>query len=746
MPDGRHASMLPERALRIIDPKLQAPRIRPGAVLRSDLIERLRRERGASVFVVSAPPGYGKRTLLTRWLARDRRKHAWLTLDAADNEMARLLTYLALTFDGIHPLPGEVLEGIRPGKKNSVDHAVSTLVSAVASIPTPFILVVNESHALQDRTCLRLLERLAEVVPERSALVLSGRGVEVPLARLRASGRVVDMGAFDLAMDEAQARTLLENAGARVRRQDVAELTRRTEGWPTGLYLAAMVMKDADGSVEAVRGDHWLIADYLSSELMPGLSRKTVAFLTRTSVLDRLSAPLCDAVLRAPGSADTLRSLARSGSFLVPLDEHREWYRYHGMVREFLRGELNRREPELEPLLFERAAVWSEANGMLESAVDYAHAAGDAEGVARLVGRVAKSTYTAGRSASLSRWFTWLEEDGSLERHSALAVQGAVIQALLGQAAEAERWADAAERALPGEADFAGSPFEAWLALLRALLCREGVERMKDDAEAAARLLAVSSPWRASAVLLSGIASVLAGDPDDADARLADATALAEHAGAKAPAMAALAERALLAMGVSRWATARDHVDRARTISTTARADAYTTTALLYAASARLALHQGTKVDARSEVARALRLQPRLTYAMPHVAVQTFLELASVSVALGDASAAGTLLREARQIMRRRPELGVLPGFAEEIRERLQSVRSETPGVAALTSAEWRVLPLLSTHLSFREIGEQLHVSPHTVKSQAMSLYRKLGVSSRSEAIGRARELSLLEA
>ncbi|HXY71174.1 MAG TPA: LuxR C-terminal-related transcriptional regulator [Actinomycetota bacterium] len=742
------ASLEPSRTLSIRDPKLQPPRIRAGAVFRAGPVERLRRERGASVVVVSAPAGYGKTTLLTQWLARDRRRHAWLTLDAADNDLTRLLPYLALTLDGIHPLPPEVLEGARPGRRNSVDHAVSTLASAVASIPTPFLLVLNECHALHDRTCLRVLERLAEVVPEPSALVLSGRGVEVPLARLRAGGRVVDVGMFDLAMGEPEGRTLLENAGVRLRRQDVAELTRRTEGWPVGLYLASLVLRDPGAGVEEVRGDHWLIADYLSSELMPTLSRKKIAFLTRTSVLDRLSAPLCDAVLGSPGSVEVLSSIVRSDSFLVPLDEHREWYRYHQLVREFLLCELRRREPEIEPVLYERAAAWSEAHGMLESAVDYAHAAGDSEGVVRLVGRVAKSTYTAGRFANLSRWFEWLEEDGSLERHPALAVQGALVQALLGHPAEAERWADAAERgALPVADDPSDdSPFEAWLALLRALMCRRGPVEMKEDAEAAATLLAVRSPWRASAVLHSGVASILVGDPEEADARLTDAVALAEHAHAKAPAIAALSERALLAIGVSDWAAARDLLDRSRGIAETVRPDAYTTSALMFAASARLALHAGTKEEARTEVAKALRLQPRLTYALPHFAVQTFLEVASVSVALGDASVAATLLREARQIIRRRPDLGVLPGFAEEILERLQSLRSETPGVAALTSAEWRVLPLLSTHLSFREIGEQLHVSPHTVKSQAMSLYRKLGVSSRSEAIQRARELSLLEA
>jgi LuxR family maltose regulon positive regulatory protein len=737
-----------DQSLRILDPKRQPPRIRPGGVVRADLVDRLRRDRGTSVVVVSAPAGYGKTTLLTQWLTRDRRRHAWLTLDEADNDLTRLLPNLALTLDGIHPLPAEVLEGVRPGRRNSVDHAVSTLASAVASIPTPFLLVLNESHNLHDRTCLRVLERLAEVVPERSALVVSGRGVEVPLARLRASGRVLDVRMFDLAMGEAEARTLLENAGLRLRRQDVEDLTRRTEGWPAGLYLASLVLKDAAAGVEEVRGDHWLIADYLSSELMPTLSRKKIAFVTRTAVLDRLSAPLCDAVLGAPGSVEMLGSLVRSDAFLVPLDERREWYRYNRLVREFLRAELRRREPEIEPVLCERAAAWSEANGMPEAAVEYAHAAGDADAVARLVGRVAKTTYTAGRFASLSRWFEWLEDDGSLERHPALAVQGALVQALLGHPAEAERWADAAERlVLPaGDDPSDDSPFEAWLALLRALMCRHGPLQMKEDAETAATLLAVNSPWRASAVLHSGVASMLAGDPEEADARLTDAVALAEHAHAKAPEIAALSERALLAVGESDWTAARDLLGHAHEIAETVRPDAYTTSALMFAASARLALHAGTKEEARTEVAKALRLQPRLTYALPHFAVQTFLEVASVSVALGDASVAATLLREARQIIRRRPDLGVLPGFAEEIRERLQSLRSETPGVAALTSAEWRVLPLLSTHLSFREIGEQLHVSPHTVKSQAMSLYRKLGVSSRSEAIQRARELSLLEA
>jgi len=550
-------------------------------------------------------------------------------------------------------------------------------------------------------------------------------------------------------MGESDARRLFDGAGVRLAASHVAEITRRTEGWPAGLYLTALAQQDrraASRSVTDVRGDHPLVSDYLASEFLSGVSRRTAVFMTRTSVLDRMSPALCDAVLRSAGSASMLRSLERSSSFLVPLDQRREWFRYHHFVREFLRAELQRRESGIDAELASRAATWCEHRGLLESAVDYAHAAGDSQHVARLVARVAKRAYAAGDRSTLDRWFTWVEEDGSLERYPPVAVQGAAIHALLGEPAEADRWADAAERRrFRGDAPD-GSPHEAWLSLLRALMCRGGVERMKRDAERAVALLAADSAWRSSAVLLSGVASLLAGDTEEADARLSDAAELAVHARSRAPAMAAFAERAFIAMASSEWRAASDLVDRAREIGEDTRIETYATSALFFAASARVSLHEGAVASARRDFGRGIRQQPRLTYALPHFAVQSLLELAGVGIALGDAGAAGTLLREARQIMRRRPDLGTLPGSAEEIGGRLQFVRNDTPGASALTAAELRLLPLLSTHMSFREIAGDLHVSPHTVKSQAISLYRKLAVSSRSEAVVRAREQSLLPA
>jgi LuxR family transcriptional regulator, maltose regulon positive regulatory protein len=215
---------------------------------------------------------------------------------------------------------------------------------------------------------------------------------------------MVELGATDLAMDSTEARALLEGAQVRLADEPAAELHRRTEGWPVGLYLAALALRAGGATLDmgearvAFAGDDRLVADYLWLELLSRLPARRVSFLTRTAVLDRMCGPLCDAVLGTSGSGGVLESLARSNLLLVPLDRRRDWYRYHHLFRDLLRAELERREPGLVPRLHLRAAAWCEANGLEEAAIDHAQAAGDADRVARLVLEVMQPVWRAGAS------------------------------------------------------------------------------------------------------------------------------------------------------------------------------------------------------------------------------------------------------------------------------------------------------------------------------------------------------------
>jgi LuxR family maltose regulon positive regulatory protein len=192
------------------------------------------------------------------------------------------------------------------------------------------------------------------------------------------------------------------------------------------------------------------------------------------------------------------------------------------------------------------------------------------------------------------------------------------------------------------------------------------------------------------------------------------------------------------------WTQAATLADQAHGVVRDGRLDNYVASGLVHAVVARTALHRGEVPRAQAQLGRAARLRPLLTYALPYFAVQTLLELGRAYLALDDGAGARVVLRQARDVLRRRPDLGILPSQAEELGGKLDTVRGGTVGVSSLTTAELRLLPLLSTHLSFREIGERLYVSHHTVKTQAISIYRKLGVSSRGEAIQRARDLGLL--
>jgi LuxR family transcriptional regulator, maltose regulon positive regulatory protein len=625
--------------------------------------------------------------------------------------------------------------------------AVSRLAAAMAAMTQPVALVLDHVELLANQQSQDAVAELAAQLSAGAQLLVASRvPPPLPVALLRAQGRVVELGAQELAMDRQETRALLEGAGVGLDDAEVDELVARTEGWPVGLYLAALAHK-AGGPRRhpwaGFTGDDRFLVDYLWSELLGRLPPERVAFLTRTAVLERMSGPLCDAVLDTAGSSAVLAWLEEANLLLVPLDRRRRWYRYHHLFHELLRAELDRREPELVPELHARAASWCEANGLPETAIDHAQAAGDTDRVARLVWSMALPAYGAGRVDTTRRWFGWFEDQGLLGHYPPVAVLGAWLQALVGEPAAAERWADAAERGSVAGTLPDGSTTRSYRALLRALLCRHGLERMRADTQAALAELNSGSQWRPTAQLLEGICYLLADEADRADSILAHATEVATDAGALPAAAIALAERSLVAMDHQDWQQAATLAEQAHDVVRAGELDGYVASALVHAVAARVAVHQGGVPRAQQELARATRLRPLLTYALPYFAVQTLLELGRACLALDDAAGARVVLRQAREILRRRPDLGILPKEVEELWSKLDRSRGGTVGVASLTTAELRLLPLLPTHLTYTEIGERLYVSQHTVKSQAMSVYRKLGVSSRSQAVQRLRQLGL---
>jgi LuxR family transcriptional regulator, maltose regulon positive regulatory protein len=738
-----------------IEFKLHPPSGRPGIVSRTVLVERLLASHAEPIVCVVAPAGYGKTTLLAQWAERKGRRVAWVSVDRRDNDPVVLLSYLAVALDRVEPIDPGVFQALAAPGVSVPATVVPRFASAVSAMTEPVAVVLDHVELLDNRECLDVVAELAVRLPAGSQLVLASRRTPpLPVALLRAQGQVAEVGADVLAMDQPEARALLEGAGVQLAPAEVAELVGRTEGWPVGLYLAALARKAGGRQAAtgvAFTGDDRFMADYLHSELLTHLPPELMTFLTRTAVLERLSGPLCDAVLAASGSGRVLESLEDSNLLLVPLDRHRHWYRYHQLFRELLGAELERREPELIPQLHARAAAWCEANGLAELAIDHAQAAGDADRVARLVASLIQPTYAAGRVDTARQWLAWFEDQGLIEHYPPVAVLGAWVQALVGRPAGAERWADAAERRV-SEADRApvartlpdGSTMESYLAMLRGLLCRNGVGRMRTDAQVALAGLGPASPWRATALLLEGVANLLDGQADQADPILAHAVELGTATGALPAASTALAERAIVAMERQQWGEATTLAEQALATLQTGRLNDYIMSPLIHTVAARTALHRGDVPRANEYLARATRLRPLLTYAIPSLAVQTLLELGRAYLTLDDTAGPRTVLRQARGILQRRPDLGVLPDQAEELHAKLDTLRGGIPGVSTLTTAELRLLPLLPTHLSFQEIGQRLYISKHTVKTQAVSIYRKLGASSRSQAVQRLQEIGLL--
>ena len=374
-------------------------------------------------------------------------------------------------------------------------------------------------------------------------------------------------------------------------------------------------------------------------------------------MLEQLTAPVCDAVLAEQGSARVLASLERMHLLIAPLDRHGEAYRCHPLFRDLLGRELAESEPDLVVELHRRAADWFEAHGDPESAFLHAKGAGDTDRMALIVSSIALPAYYRGRIAEVEGWLDEFDDEARLEHYPAVAVLGGWIHALRGRPAAAERWLAAAERGTELEGDASVAPA---ISLLRAALCRDGVERMCSDIEAALAGLPPDSQWRPTALLLLGCTLVLRGQDDLADAILAAAEESAERLDATDTLIIAISERSLLASARGEHATAEAHSMRARALAEESRLDGYTTGALELAASARTSLRSGHWDDARSSLASAQRLTPLLTDALPWLAVQTRLELTRAYVTLRDADAAQALLSEVLEILRRRPALGVL--------------------------------------------------------------------------------------
>lgn len=726
----------------MLEAKTTATAPRRSGASRRHLIDSARRS-GARVVSVVAPAGYGKSTLLAEWADSDDRPVAWASIDRLDDDPAALLTLLAAAVARVFPSATRLVGEMRGLGPASLGRSAPLLGAALAAASQSFVLMIDDLQEADSPACRDVLDVVVAGVPSGSQVVFASRHEPANLARRRAAGDLFEIGVQDLRLDTSGARAIFGDVGVEITDEELAQVVRRCEGWPTALFLAATIISRGDTSGWSITGDDRFVADYLYEECLTAHPEAMRSFLRRTAILDQLSGPVCDHLLDDTGSSERLREIESLGLFLIPLDRRRGVFRYHALFREFLLGELERRDGPMVESLHRRAADWNERHGSPGQAIEHLLAIGDKDRSVHLVTQLALPTYQEGRVAVVGRWMSELGDEAIIG-YPPLAVLAAWTALLTGDSSGAERWASIVETcAYDGEAADDQPTFESGRAMLRAAMCAEGVERALSDAEFGAASEPTWSPWRDQALHLVGAVRLLVGDHDGARSAFIEASAQAERMGNADSIVLSEAELAAMDMDDNAWSDAERHVDAALHAIDAHRMEGYLTTGLALATGARAAVHRGQADDARRLLARGMRARAQTTHTMPYLAIKVRLQLARAFIPLGERTSAMHLIREMEEILGRRADLGLLGGQVAEFRRRVGTAQ-RLEGAAPLTPAELRLLPYLQTHLTVREIADRLFISRNTASSEVGSIYRKLGATTRSEAVARAIAIGFL--
>lgn len=731
----------------LIEHKLRPPRARHTLVRRHRLFPQLDRRTDTELTLISAPVGYGKTTLVGSWLAeRPELAVAWVTLDADDDDPLRLWTYVAHAVDRVRPGLGRPALARLRAPASSLGSAVDELLAALAAYRGSVVIALDDAHHLRDPASLDLLERAVQTLPDGVRLLLLSRSdPALPLARLRARRELAEVRAGDLAFDRAEAREfLVDQAGLPLDDRQIDSLLEHTEGWPAGLALAAIwlaTVEEPGTSVAEFAGSNRHVADYLIDEVLAGLPLDLRTFATRISILDRFNASLCDAVEREGEAGRMLEQLHRLSLFVVDLDDRGEWMRFHHLFADLLRAELRRVDPEAVPTLHDRAAGWFRERGLLEEALEHTWSAHGGDGVAALLADEHLRLLRGGHAVTVLRVARRLDES-VLSAYPVVAVAGAFASGLLaGGRDERERLATIAERGTTAADEATAAYVRATLALLRVGWMDDGVDAGIEHGRLAVELNRESGQLVPSLAALA-YAFYLAGETEVSRTAAEDALALPEAPERPHGFVLANAVLALLAADEGRPAHARRAAEVAVDAAKRAGAADVASGILAQLALGEAAIAHGQWREAERLLERSHELTtPESGLVHAHV----LLRLAVTHVHRGRVALAMTELVMVETILKGFASTGRLQAMLTAARVVLDDavVSGEHP-VEAPTAAELAVLQLLATELSLRQIGGRLFLSVNTVKTHTRTLYRKLGVSSREEAVVCARAVGLL--
>jgi LuxR family transcriptional regulator, maltose regulon positive regulatory protein len=729
---------------------------RPEHVVRRRLLDLLRDALDFKLTVISAPTGDGKTTLLAHWRCIEEADvpFAWVSLDEQDNDPTRLWRHIVEALRRVVPedenFGADVLVGMGAVRERFVETTLPMLINELAELPHRAVLVLDDYQFVTEEDVHESVAFFMEHLPENVHLVISSRSdPPLPLARLRARGEMNEIRTEQLAFSEEEADCLLnEKMGLDIAPDDVGVLLERTEGWPAGIYLASLSLRNKEDKhvfIESFRGSNRYIVGLLGEEVLAFLSEDVRQFLLRTSILRRLTGPLCDAVTGREGSASLLRELAHSNLFVVSLDEQDEWYRYHHLFSELLLYQLKSSRPDLEPILRRRASTWLEDAGLFEGAVRQAFEAGDYELAGLLIARHWRGYVFSGQTVTVQRWLGRLPDE-KITHDAALALVRAWICALGGQREECARFVGLAE-SLPYEGPLPDgtSSVESGVAILRASFGYGGVQAGVEAARLAAELEPVeSSPWAAMTRFALGSGLYLSGNLARAQEPLEEALAWTGD-NERLVRMVTLSFLSFVATDKGHLQEAESRAREARALVESLQPHRIPQTSLASLALGRALAERGNLEEAQEELESALAARRRLSGLSPWPTLIGLLALAQVRAARGDRAEARAALAEGRIILEDSPDAGVFPGLLERQERKLRARKSREGQLdGELTEREFDVLRLLGGELSTRQMAQNLYVAPSTVRTQIKSIYRKLGVSSRQQAVEEAVARGLL--
>ncbi len=735
----------------LVETRFRVPRTTSTLLRRARLDALLDGFADRPLTLVAAPTGFGKTTVLADWVRQRTAPTAWLSLEPADDEPVRFTTYLIAAVRRVVPAVGtDALTALQDPRVDIPRRIVGSFVNDLDDAPLGLTIVLDDHHHIRGAGCHAILRELLAALPSHVRLVISSRSDPVlPLGRLRASGRLGEIRADALRFTPEEARAYLAaRLPVALEGDDERALVDGTEGWPAALNLAAMSLTAGSDTAAVIGafGSHRHLVDYLATEVLGAQTPRMREFLLRTSVLGRLSGDLCDAVTGGTDGRTRLAELERANLFVSGYDDQRQWFRYHRLLREALMSELDSEHPRLAPRLRLAASAWHEQQGHLAEALEYALDAGDDDAAGHILARHYLVFIRGGHVGELRSLLARLDRERLGPVRGAVAFVEGLSGGLVGEPAAS---IDAAvtrleESGVEDGAIFGIPTAEAGRLYLRAIYPYGDVGRQR-AAGVALRAAWPEHPYLGAAGSMAlGYTSYLRGDLAAARTSL---DPFGMQPDVRLVSMFAVSVRALVELEAGHLGPGVTAAEAALMEVTRPGFHDAVVTSMANVAVGAARLAEGDPDAAVSALQRALHLIRPTQPVQRSLALMT---MASARSAAGDDDEARACLAEAARLIDACHDPGGLPARLRAAeRHRTEAAGASDgmrgAGAAAPTAAELRVLRLLASPLSQREIAGELYLSPDTVKTHVRRLYRKLGVESREAAVARAREARLLE-